>query len=129
MGFEATTTRYVGDKGIDITGKLNAEGLTNLSLQVQVKRVTGSLGIDQVLQLRGTLGPDDHGALITTSTFTPQAREEALNEKKKQIALIDGEALSDLILEHYDDLDEEYKKILPLKPKEIPLNERFTMLA
>ena len=56
LGFEATITQYVGDKGIDVFGKLNAEGLTTLSLHVQVKRVSGSIGIDEVLKLRGTLG-------------------------------------------------------------------------
>jgi HJR/Mrr/RecB family endonuclease len=33
-GFEAATTQYVGDKGIDIEGTLNAEGLANVALKV-----------------------------------------------------------------------------------------------
>jgi restriction system protein len=127
LGFEAASTEYVGDKGIDVMGKLNAEGLTTIPLHVQVKRITGSIGIEEVQRIRGTLGADDHGAIVTTSHFTKQAQEEALAENRKQIELVDGEALVELILRHYDELDEEYRILLPLKPRELPVTERFTM--
>jgi restriction system protein len=127
LGFEAGTSRYVGDRNIDIAGELSVEGLTTVSLRVQVKRWTGSVGIEEVQRIRGTLGPDDHGALITTSTFTKAAWDDAYDEKKKQVALIDGEALVDLILKHYDELDEDYRNLLPLKRKELALTDRYTM--
>ena len=75
--------------------------------------------------LRGTLGIDEHGVLITTSRFTKQAQAEAEAEGKKPIALIDGQVLVDLILTHYDELDEEYKQLLQLGKREVPLRERF----
>jgi len=46
---------------------------------------------------------------------------------RKQIKLVDGEDLVELILNHYDQLDEEYRILLPLKPRELPVTERFTM--
>ncbi len=126
VGFEeARTTQYVSDKGVDVIGTLNPEGLANIILKAQVKRVRGRIGNQDVLMLRGTLGADEHGVLITTGKFTGQAQAEAEAEGKKPIALIDREALIDLILEHYDELDESYKQLLSLSKREIPLRERF----
>ena len=129
IGFEAATTPYVGDKGVDVIGTLNTDGLTNVTLRVQVKRVKGNLGIEEVLKIRGTLGADEHGAIITTSGFTKQAQEEAQDEKKKIIQLIDGPMLVELILKYYDDLEEKYKKQFGLQHREIPLKDRFMMTS
>lgn len=126
IGFEAATSQYVGDKGIDVTGLLNVEGLASIILRIQVKRVTNTIGIEEVQRLRGALNRDEHGAIITTSKFTKQAQDEAQNEKKKIIALIDGEKLVDLILKYYDELDRKYKDLLGLQKKEVPLRYHFT---
>jgi len=67
IGFEAATTQYIGDKGVDVIGTLNPEGLTNITLKAQVRRVKGSIGIKEILMLRGTLAPDEHGVFIATS--------------------------------------------------------------
>lgn len=125
VGFEATATQYVGDKGVDVIGTLNPEGLANVTLKAQVKRISGRISNQEILKLRGTLGMDEHGVLITTSAFTKQAQEEAQAEGKKPIVLIDGQTLVDLILTHYDELDEEYKELLQLSKREVPLRERF----
>lgn len=125
VGFEATATQYVSDRGVDVIGTLNPEGLANITLKAQVKRVSGHIGNQYILMLRGTLGVDEHGVLITTSRFTKQAQAEAEAEGKKPIALIDGQVLVDLILTHYDELDEEYKQLLQLGKREVPLRERF----
>lgn len=123
-GFEAANRQYVGDKGIDIDGYFSTE-LVTLNLKVQVKRVAGSLGNNVVLQLRGTLGTDEHGAIVTTGTFTRQAIEEAESSGKKNIKLVDRDGLVDLVLSHYDELDDRYKSLLNLKKKDIPLSEQF----
>jgi len=124
-GFEAALTSQVGDKGVDVTGSLNAEGLAQIKLKVQVKRVHNSLGVDEVLRTRGTLAPDEHGCIITLSSFTKSAIEEAEDEKKKPISLIDGKELVDLILSHYHDINEDYKRIIGVRPKKISLEDRF----
>lgn len=125
VGFEAAVTALVGDKGVDVIGNLNAEGLAQIKLKVQVKRVHNTLGIDEVLRTRGILGADEHGCIITLSSFTKSAIEEAEDEKKKPIALIDGKGLVDLILSHYKDMNEDYKRIIGVKPKKVPLEEQF----
>ena len=125
VGFEAAATQLVSDKGVDVIGTLNPEGLTNVTLKSQVRRVRSNIGIGDILMLRGTLGADEHGVFITTAGFTKQAQKEAQAEGKKPIALIDIEALVDLILEHYDELDEGYKQRFSLRKREVPLRERF----
>lgn len=124
-GFEAATTSYVGDKGVDVVGTLNAEGLASITLRVQAKRVAGSVGIQEVLKTRGTLGPDDHGAIVTTGRFTAQAREDAEDQHRTPIRLIDRDGLVDLILGHYDELDEKYQRLLSLRRRRVPLIEQF----
>ena len=52
MGFETVTTEYVGDRGVDVIGILNAEGLTNIRLKVQVRRVQGNIGIKEVQRIK-----------------------------------------------------------------------------
>lgn len=55
VGFTAETTQYAGDKGIDVNGVLDAEGLASITLRVQVKRRSGSISNKEVLALRGAL--------------------------------------------------------------------------
>ena len=129
VGFQTTVTEFVGDKGVDVLGTLNAEGIANIDLKVQVKRYSrGSVGIDDVLKIRGSLGTDEHGALVTTTRFTKQAREEAQAPGKKPIALVDRDILVDLILKHFDDLTEFYQQFLGLQKKTIPLEEQFSIV-
>jgi restriction system protein len=118
------------DRGVDVIGVLNAEGLTNVHLKVQVRRVQGNIGIREVQRTRGTLAVDEHGAIITTSGFSLEAQREADSERMKPITLVDGEMLIDMILRHYDELDDKYKEIIQLKKKEpLALKNRFIITA
>ncbi|GAH96991.1 unnamed protein product, partial [marine sediment metagenome] len=45
VGFEATATQYTGDRGVDVIGTLNPEGLANITLKAQVKRMGISLSL------------------------------------------------------------------------------------
>ena len=66
----------------------------------QAKKYIGSVGPENVRELRGALaGRADKGILITTGRFTKRAVEEA-NRAGAPIDLIDGERLSDLLLQY-----------------------------
>lgn len=125
LGIQAATTRMSGDKGIDIVGTLNAEGLASVNIHIQVKRISASLGIKEVQRLRGTLGPDDQGTIITTGRFTNQAQEEAEESGRKPIRLISGKEFAELVLEVYDQLDDAYKSLFGLKKVDIPLVKQY----
>ncbi len=129
LGFESHATQYVGDKGIDVIGILNAEGLADITLHVQVKRVRSSIGNKEVLAIRGTLNPGEHACLITLSTFTAQAEEEASALKKDQVKLIDGEDLASLILNHFDELDVQYRQLFGItRKRDLNLEDQFEIL-
>lgn len=126
LGFQAETTQYVSDKGIDVNGVLNAEGLAEITLRVQVKRVRSSIGNKEVLAIRGTLSQGEHPCLVSLSTFTSQAYEEAEATGKVPVKLIDGEDLATLILKHFDELDEQYKQLFSIRRKrDINLEDQF----
>lgn len=126
LGFTAETTQYVGDRGIDINGILNAEGLAEVTLRVQVKRVKGSIGNKEVLSIRGALGLGEHPCLITLSKFTSSAQEEAIALNKTPVKLIDGQDLAAIILKHFDEIDDKYIDIFNIRrKKDLNIEDQF----
>ena len=73
--FDVEVTPRSGDRGVDIVASVAAEGLANITLAVQVKRVKGQIGIAEVQRMRGTLGQNEHGAVVTLSSYTSSLSE------------------------------------------------------
>ena len=71
----------------------------NTLIQVQAKRWLHSVGRKEVAELRGSLQPFARGAVLTTSHFSKAAINEASEEGKNPIALVDGFRLSKIVLE------------------------------
>jgi restriction system protein len=86
-----------GDGGIDGHGVLRMN-LISFQVLFQCKRYKGSVAAGAVRDFRGAMqGRADKGLIITTGTFTPDARREATRDGAPAIDLIDGEALTDLL--------------------------------
>jgi restriction system protein len=86
-----------GDGGIDGTGVLRVN-LVSFTVLFQCKRYQGGVGAGDVRDFRGAMqGRCDKGIIITTGTFTSDARKEATRDGAPAIDLIDGEALCDLL--------------------------------
>lgn len=101
MGFEdVNITPISKDGGIDVRGTLVIGEAIRIKMAVQAKRWKNSVPSSTVQQLRGSLKTDEHGMVITTSRFGKQARNEAQRESAVPIALIDGNLLSSLLMEH-----------------------------
>lgn len=82
-----------GDGGIDGAGVLRMN-LISFQVLFQCKRWKGSVGSEVVRNFRGAMqGRADKGLIITTGTFTVDARKEATRDGAPAIDLIDGEAL------------------------------------
>ena len=94
-GFEnVIVTGRTGDGGIDGTGILQITPFVSFKVLFQCKRYTGSVSPSQVRDFRGAmLGRTDKGIIITTGTFTNEARKEAIRDGVPQIELVDGEKL------------------------------------
>jgi restriction system protein len=86
-----------GDGGIDGVGVLRVN-LISFQVRFQCKRWKGSVGPDVVRDFRGAMqGRADKGIIITTGTFTTDAKKEATRDGAPAIDLIDGEALCGLM--------------------------------
>lgn len=89
-----------GDGGIDGTGILRLN-LLSFHVLFQCKRWGSPVGAPVVRDFRGAMvGRADKGLIITTSTFTADARREAVRDGAPAIDLVDGEALCELLKTH-----------------------------
>lgn len=118
MGYRTRVSPPGPDRGIDIIAHRDELGFEPPIIKVQVKSGQGSSGNPEVASLYGNIGPDEFGLFVTLGTFTAQARSFAAG--KSNLRLIDGSALVDLVLQHYDDFDSRYKGIMPLKRVYVP---------
>jgi restriction system protein len=86
-----------GDGGIDGIGVLRVN-LLSFQVLFQCKRYQGSVGAGAIRDFRGAMvGRSDKGLLITTGTFTPDAKREATRDGAPAIELIDADQLCDLL--------------------------------
>jgi len=86
-----------GDGGIDGIGVLRLN-LLSFHVFFQCKRWKGSVGASAVRDFRGAMvGRADKGLVMTTGTFTTDARKEATRDGAPAIDLVDGEALCELL--------------------------------
>lgn len=117
-GFESVViTGRSGDGGLDGIGVLQVNPFVSFKVLFQCKRYKGSVSASQVRDFRGAMmGRADKGIIITTGTFTPDARKEAVRDGVPPIELVDGEKLLDM----FEDLE------LGLKPKKAyEIDEKF----
>jgi len=98
---DVQVTKKSGDGGIDGNGKLAINGIFSFHVAFQCKRYKGSVGAAEIRDFRGSLSTNiEKGVMITTGTFSKAAREEASSPGKKQIDLMDGEALINKIAQY-----------------------------
>ena len=95
---EVEVTGRSGDGGIDGHGILRLANLVSFPILFQCKRYKGTVVPSQVRDFRGAMtGRADKGLIITTGSFTKDARREATREGAPPIDLIDGDHLIDIL--------------------------------
>jgi restriction system protein len=108
QGFERLCQRVLRESGfikVEVTGQSGDDGIGVLRVNLvsfhvlfQAKRWKGSVGSAVVRDFRGAMvGRADKGLIITTASFTADARKEATRDGAPAIDLVDGEALCDLL--------------------------------
>ena len=99
-GFESVAvTGRPGDEGIDGIGMLQVNPFVSFKVLFQAKRYNASTPVraPQVRDFRGAMmGRADKGIILTTSTFTADARREAIRDGAVPIELVGGEELLDM---------------------------------
>jgi restriction system protein len=90
-------TGQSSDGGIDGTGVLRVN-LISFHVLFQAKRYRGPVGSGAIRDFRGAMvGRASQGLIITTGSFTADARREAVRDGAPAIDLVDGEALAVLL--------------------------------
>ena len=99
---EVTVTGKTGDGGIDGIGVLQVNPFVSFNVLFQCKRYQGSVTPSQVRDFRGAMaGRADKGIMMTTGTFTVEAKKEARRDGAAPIELVAGEDLVKL----FEDLE------------------------
>jgi restriction system protein len=94
-GFEqVAVTGRSGDGGIDGHGVLGLNAFVSFRVLFQCKRYVGSVSPSHVRDFRGAMqGRADKGLILTTGSFSADARREASRDGAPPIELVDGEKL------------------------------------
>lgn len=119
MGYTAETTRKGPDYGVDIVAHPDALGFEDPQVKVQVKQTKNTVGNEKMGRFLGTLNEDEKGLYVSTGGFTKPALRE-VRGKDRNVTLLDRDDFIDLLLEHYGDLEQEYKSMVPLKQIYVP---------
>jgi restriction system protein len=99
---EVVVTGRTGDGGIDGIGVLQVNPFVSFNVLFQCKRYQGSVTPSQVRDFRGAMaGRADKGIMMTTGTFTVEAKKEARRDGATPIELVAGEDLVKL----FEDLE------------------------
>ncbi len=95
---QVVVTGKSGDGGIDGHGSLQINPLVSFKVLFQCKRFKKSVSPSHVRDFRGAMaGRADKGIIITTGSFTAEARREASRDGVPPIELIDGEKLVEML--------------------------------
>lgn len=94
---EVKVTGKSGDGGIDGYGILEVNPFVSFNVLFQSKRYKGAVSASQVRDFRGAMqGRADKGIIITTGSFTSDAKKEARRDGAPPIELVDGDKLVEM---------------------------------
>lgn len=117
MGYHVSWVSPPGkDRGIDILAASDPLGTRPPRIKVQVKRQSQSIDVDGLRSFMALLSDGDVGIFVSVGGFTKAASEEARTQEKRNVTLLNTEALFDLWIEYYDRLDDQARRRLPLRP-------------
>ena len=119
MGYRTIVSPRGGDGGIDITAYKDE---LPPRILVQVKSQDGDIKEATIQSLKGAMREGDYGLFVTLSNYTKNARRYL--ESVPIIRGINGYELVDLVLKYYNDLDEKYRELIPLKMVYIPVKPK-----
>jgi len=116
MGYRTIISSHGGDSGIDI--KAYKDELPPRIL-VQVKSQDGDIRDTTIQSLKGAMREGDYGLFVTLSNYTKNAKKYL--ESVPIIRGINGTELVDLVIKYCGQLNEKYRKMMPLKMVYIPV--------
>jgi restriction system protein len=114
MGYKTQVSPQGGDRGKDILASPDGLGLSPPRIKVEVKhRPTTQIGAPDIRSFLGGLRGDDRGLFVSTGGFTKEAMYEA-ERATVPVNLVDLDLLAALLVQHYEQLDNEGRALVPL---------------
>jgi restriction system protein len=115
MGYKTRVSPSGSDRGKDIVASRDGLGFEDPRIVVEVKHRTGSqMGSQEIRSFLGGRHESDKGLYVSTGGFTREARYEA-ERGRIPVTLMDIDDLVSSLLEHYEKLDTETQRLLPLR--------------
>jgi len=101
LGFvNVEVTGKTNDGGIDGKGMIRLGGVLSFHVVFQAKRYQGSVSSSVIRDFRGAMsGRADKGLIMTTGSFTREAKKEAQRDGATPIDLIDGNDFAEKLKE------------------------------
>lgn len=96
---EVEITQRSRDGGVDLTairkgvGDFSEIDITNYFIQAKRYALENRIGVREIRELKGTIPFGYKGIFICTSSFTEDAKKEAINDISKPVVLVDGRSL------------------------------------
>ncbi len=104
------------DRGrIDVIAFVDPIGAKGHRILAQVKHTGQSITLEGVRSFSSALGPNDYGVVFSTSGFTKEALRMVASGTFEKITALDTIAFFDLWKQHYSQLSQESRRLLPLK--------------
>lgn len=129
MGYHVPLVADPGpDGGVDVTAYKDPLGMSAPRLKVQVKHRDSKVGAKEVRELEGVLRKDgDIGLIVSSGGFTGEAIRE-IRSSTKHIETLDLDRVIALWQEHYAQISETGRRLLPLATVHFlaPSEERST---
>src|SRR5690606_25405634 len=115
MGYKTRVSPSGPDRGKDIVASPDGFGFESPRIVVEVKHRPGSpMGSQEVRSFLGGRHKDDQGLYVSTGGFSREARYEA-ERASIPLTLMDLDDLARALLDHYERVDVETQRLLPLR--------------
>jgi len=115
MGYKTRVSPTGSDRGKDIVASPDGFGFESPRIVVEVKHRSGSaMGSQEVRSFLGGRHKDDKGLYVSSGGFTKEARYEA-DRANIPLTLMDLDDLVRAILDHYEAMDADSKRLIPLR--------------
>jgi len=108
------------DAGMDLIISRDALGAGE-KIIVQVKHQKGAVGQPELQQLVGTLKPNEHGLMICTGGISSDAQRFWRDNRDRLLKPLEAGDFIQLLGDVYEQLDPEFKAMLPLKKAYVPI--------
>ena len=114
MGYKTLVSPSGSDRGKDIVASPDGLGFEDPRIVVEVKHRNAAMGSTEIRSFLGGRHDRDKGLYVSTGGFTKEARYEA-ERGRIPVTLMDLDDLVRSVREHYEQMDSETKRLLPLR--------------